>query len=124
MMKRVTKILSTLALGTLIATTAVAGDKKKLDPETGLILGKGFDEVKANCTVCHSAKFIILQKGDRDTWLQMIRWMQATQGLWNFDEKTENTILTYLATNYPPVEGGRRSNLPHTMLPPNPYDKK
>ncbi len=27
---------------------------------------------------CHSAKFITFQKGDRDTWLAMIRWMQKT----------------------------------------------
>ncbi len=89
----------------------------KYDKDTGLIIDKGVDIVKGNCTACHSAKFIILQKGDRDTWLAMIRWMQKTQGLWEFDKETENTILTYLAKNYPPGKASRRPNLKQSEMP-------
>jgi hypothetical protein len=95
----------------------------KVDEQTGLIIAPGFEEVKTNCTVCHSAKFITLQRGDKASWLSMIRWMQKTQGLWEFDKPLEETILTYLATNYPPGKASRRPNLKHTALPPNPYEK-
>lgn len=96
--------------------------KAKLDKETGLIIAPGMEEVKTNCIACHSAKFITFQKGDRDTWLAMIRWMQKTQGLWEFDKKTEDTILTYLETNYPPGKSSRRPHLKANALPQNPYD--
>lgn len=96
----------------------------KIDPKSGLKIAPGWETVKANCTACHSAKFIIAQQGDRKTWLEIIRWMQRTQGLWPLDPKTENTILTYLATQYPPVQGGRRPNLPAGALPPNPWKQR
>jgi hypothetical protein len=47
----------------------------------------------------------------------MIRWMQKTQGLWSFDEKTEDTILSYLAANYPPGKSSRRRNLSPAEMP-------
>ncbi|MEW6552517.1 MAG: hypothetical protein AB1389_10360 [Campylobacterota bacterium] len=93
----------------------------EIDKETGLKIATGFEEVKTNCTVCHSAAFIVHQKGDRDTWHAMIKWMQKTQGLWEFDKETEDKILTYLSTNYPPGKAGRRDNLKTSLMPPNPY---
>ena len=80
-------------------------------------MAPGWETVKTHCTVCHSAKFITFQRGDRETWTSMIRWMQKTQGLWTFDPKTEDTILTYLADNYPPGKPSRRKNLPPGDLP-------
>ena len=114
------KAFSKLALSfaALMALTLSANAAKvKYDKATGLKVAPGMDVVIANCTVCHSAKFITLQKGDRDTWLQMIRWMQKTQGLWEFDAKTEDTILTYLEKNYPPGKASRRPNLKLKDLP-------
>ncbi len=117
-----TKIISIAALSLLLTTSINAADKKNVDPETGLIIAKGFEEVKENCTVCHSASFILLQKGDRQTWKEMVVWMQETQGLWQFDPKTEDLILTYLATNYSPGDTiERRTSLPPSALPKNPY---
>lgn len=89
----------------------------EIDKQSGLIVAKGIESVKTNCTVCHSAKFIILQRGDRDTWKSMIRWMQKTQGLWEFTPEIEDEILTYLETNYPPGEASRRPNLKAKDLP-------
>lgn len=88
-----------------------------IDPASGLVIADGWEAVRANCTVCHSAKFITFQRGDRDSWKSMIRWMQKTQGLWSFDEKTEDTILSYLAANYPPGKSSRRKNLSPADLP-------
>lgn len=87
------------------------------DPDSGLIVAPGWEVVKTNCTVCHSAKFITWQRGDRDTWHSMIRWMQQTQGLWQFTPEVEKKILDYLATNYPPDEPSRRKNLPPSAMP-------
>ncbi len=97
---------------------------QSIDPESGLKIAPGWEAVKRQCTVCHSAKLIIGQRGNRDTWLATIRWMQETQGLEEMDPKTERLILDYLATNYSPGFAGRRANLPATSLPPNPWQNK
>ncbi len=111
-------LLSILCIATLsLHAGSAKKEPVKFDKDTGLKIAKGVETVKANCTACHSAKFIILQKGDRDTWLSMIRWMQKTQGLWKFDAKTEDTILTYLETNYPPGKASRRANLKLSDMP-------
>ena len=79
----------------LFSGQTVAGESQvvgvtriKTDRESGLKIAPGWETVKTNCTGCHSARLIVFQKGDRDTWLAIIRWMQKTQGLWNFDKKT------------------------------------
>ncbi len=113
-MKKLIKLPLFLICTSLLSLNLQAS---KIDKDSGLIIAPGMDIVKTNCTVCHSAKFITLQKGDRDTWLSMIRWMQDSQGLWQFDAKTEDTILTYLETNYPPSDISRRSNLEEKYLP-------
>lgn len=120
-MKKLTKLLAMVAIGSLFATSAMcADDKVKTDPETGLIIAQGFEDVKNNCTVCHTAKFIIAQSANKEGWTTMIRWMQKTQGLWEFDKQTEETILNYLATNYPQRAVGRRAPLPPSLMPPAP----
>ena len=103
-----------------LSAAAVEIKAVALDPDSGLAIAPGWEVVKTHCTVCHSAKFITFQRGDRDTWTSMIRWMQKTQGLWQFDDKTEDTILTYLSKNYPPGKSSRRRNLSPGDLPPNP----
>jgi hypothetical protein len=128
-MRTLTKVIGTLALSAVFALSVNAAGPKKvkevkaIDPATGLIVDKGVQDVIANCTVCHSAKFILLQRGDRQTWKDMIVWMQKTQGLWEFDPKTEKSILDYLAKNYAPDDKiERRKNLPLSALPKNPYE--
>lgn len=93
----------------------------QVDKETGFILAEHWETVRDNCTDCHSAKLVTAQRGDRKTWTDIIRWMQATQGLWQFDAETEKQILQYLATNYAPKARGRRQPIPPLLMPPNPY---
>ncbi len=96
--------------------------EKQIDPQTGLIVDVGYELVKRNCTVCHSSKFILLQRGDRKDWQEMIVWMQETQGLWEFTPDTQNAILDYLAKNYAPEDKiERRKNLSPSQRPSNPY---
>ncbi len=84
---------------------------EQVDPQTGLIIDQGFDTVKKQCTVCHSAKLIVQNRATRQGWVDTIRWMQDTQGLQKLDPKTEQEILSYLSKNYAPKAQGRRSPL-------------
>ncbi len=73
---------------------------QKIDKITGMIIDDNWELVKVNCISCHSAKIIIQQGVDRDTWKEIIVWMQEEQGLWQLDINIENKILDYLAKNY------------------------
>ena len=87
----------------------------EIDKETGLVIASGFEHVKKTCTVCHSPMLITQNKADRDGWLEMIRWMQAKQGLWPLEPDVENAILDYLAANYGPTAASRRPPLEVTF---------
>jgi hypothetical protein len=111
---------SKVVLASLLVVTTVSA--QETDAETGLIIADGYQLVKTNCTVCHSAQNIIRQSGNRITWLGLIRWMQNTQGLWEFETDVEKQILDYLETNYGPKEVSyRRPLIPFALMPPNPY---
>lgn len=106
-----------LVLG-LSVTSVVAAEK---DPTTGFIIAPGWETVRNNCIACHSAGLVTQNSGSRAHWLSMIRWMQETQGLWPFDDNTENTILEYLSSYYGPKDDARRPALRIDQLPENPY---
>jgi hypothetical protein len=78
--------------------------------QTGLIYAEGFDIVRGTCTACHSAKLVTQNRATREGWEEMIRWMQASQGLWDLGAN-EPAILNYLAANYAPKDIGRRASL-------------
>jgi hypothetical protein len=90
----------------------------EIDDATGLIKNSGWEMVRIHCGGCHSHALVTAQRADRQTWLDIIRWMQATQNLWQFDPETETTILDYLANNYPPQPNRRRAPIPPSLLPP------
>ncbi|MGF1682797.1 hypothetical protein [Photobacterium minamisatsumaniensis] len=99
-----------------VIPTSYASDPKGHDEQTGLIIDTGYELVKGNCTVCHSAKIIVQNRLSRESWLASIRWMQETQGLWPLSVN-EKPILDYLEKNYGPTTVGRRANLPAALLP-------
>ena len=115
------------AAATEPATVAPAGehavDTPRLDPSSGLVIDQGWELVRGTCSACHSARLVTQNRGSRETWKSMIRWMQETQGLWQLDPATENAILDYLARNYAPAASSRRAALPAELLPENPYHK-
>ena len=109
-----------IVCGLLLAGGAVAHDAD-LDPVSGLKMTGDWEIVRANCIACHSARLVTQQRGSATQWLNMIRWMQAKQNLWQFQPDVEQRIVTWLAENYPPSEDRRRAAIPPDLMPPNPY---
>lgn len=87
------------------------------DAASGLIKNPGWELVRAHCGGCHSHAVITQQRADRQTWLNIIRWMQATQNLWQFPADTESQILDYLAASYPLQPNRRRAPIPVSLMP-------
>lgn len=89
----------------------------EIDAASGLIKAPGWEAVRAHCGGCHSHALVTQQRADRQSWLDTIRWMQATQNLWQFDADLEAQILDYLASNYPPQSNRRRAPIPASLMP-------
>ena len=98
----------------MLPTATRAAD---IDVASGLIKNPGWEQVRAHCGGCHSHALVTGQRADRNTWLDIIRWMQATQNLWQFQAETEAQILDYLAANYPPQADRRRAPIPPSLMP-------
>ena len=103
-----------LVLACCLPMCASAAD---IDTATGLVKKPGWEQVRAHCGGCHSHALVTSQRADRQTWLDIIRWMQATQNLWQFPPETEAQILDYLASSYPPQPNRRRAPIPPSLLP-------
>ena len=109
-----------LLLTALILNSPALMAADEIDAATGLIVNPGWEMVRIHCGGCHSHAIVTGQRADRQTWLDIIRWMQATQNLWQFDPATETQMLDYLATNYPPQPNRRRAPIPTSLLPSPP----
>ena len=116
-MRKRALVAAALALLASLSTARASG--RELDSATGLLIAPGFEAVKANCTVCHSAKLVAQMRGDRHDWKALIQWMQQTQNLWALPPPTESAILDYLSTYYAPSRArSRRAPLAARFLPP------
>ncbi|EPA00279.1 hypothetical protein A33Q_0150 [Indibacter alkaliphilus LW1] len=78
--------------------------------EVGLVQGEGLQLVLTNCTNCHSAKLVTQNRFTREGWIQVIQWMQDTQGFWDLGPY-EEPIVDYLSTHFAPEARGRRMPL-------------
>ena len=103
-----------LTAGLLTFTPLLMADT---DPESGLVIAPGWEQVKVHCGVCHSLKLVTQNSGDRETWLGLIRWMQETQNLWPLPPEVENQVLDYLSVNYAARLNQRRPPLPANLMP-------
>jgi hypothetical protein len=110
------RLRGVLALLAMFAGGAAVAEQD-VDEATGLRIGPGWELVRAHCGGCHSHRIVTNQRADRQTWLDIIRWMQETQNLWDFDAETEAAILDYLAASYPPRPNRRRAPIPPTLMP-------
>ncbi len=100
----------------LVAMPVLAED---IDEATGLIRDDGWLQVRAHCGGCHSHALVTSQRASRNAWEAMIRWMQETQNLWQFQPEVEAQILDYLAKNYPTQPNRRRAPLAPHLMPGN-----
>ena len=105
----------------VLAAATSAAEEPALDAFTGLKMAGDWELVRNNCVACHSAKLVTQQRGSKEQWLKMIRWMQESQNLWQFDPETEAKIIGYLARYYPPREQSRRAPIASELMPRNPY---
>lgn len=101
-----------------VLLTAGRGIAQEIDAASGLVKAPGWELVRIHCGGCHSHKLVTGQRADRQTWLAIIRWMQETQNLWQFDPQTEAGILDYLSSAYPPLPNRRRAPIPPQLMPP------
>lgn len=108
-------------LGMALLFLPLGAVAQETDADTGLVKAEGWETVRNNCVACHSASLVTQNSGSRNHWENLIRWMQDTQGLWELQAETEETILDYLAEYYGPKEDSRRPALPRTLMPDNPY---
>lgn len=106
-----------LMFSVLFGMGSLLAQEPAIDTDSGLVIDEHWQLVKAHCTVCHSANQVTQQRGNRETWLRLIRWMQEKQGLWQFDAQTESRILDYLEKNYAPSAAHRRPPLSPDLLP-------
>ena len=90
---RVKLLISTMILVTMIHATEV-------DMTTGLIVDRGLSDIKENCTICHTGRFIVVNGGDRKFWKEKITAMQDGFGLWELRKGQKDRILDYLTKNY------------------------
>ena len=118
-LKRLSGLTVLLALP--IGHAVLAAEEIELDPFTGFAMVGDWQLVRSNCIACHSARLVTQQSGSESQWLNVIRWMQEKQNLWDFDPLTEAKIIAYLAQNYPPKTVQRRAAIPPDLMPPNPF---
>lgn len=111
---RVTLIIAALLWALPVPLPA---EPAELDKASGLVVAPGWQMVRAHCGACHSLKLVTTQRGDREHWLKLIRWMQETQELWDLPPAIEDQMLDYLATHYGEQDWGRRPPLPARLLP-------
>lgn len=100
----------------LIGCTVIAEEQLPIDKTSGLVIDTGFEQVRGNCIACHSLAIVTQNRMSRDSWLETIRWMQKSQGLWPL--QNEPLILDYLAKHYSPVDTGRRKQISAELRPP------
>lgn len=110
------RYLAVLGLVSFATLTPVNAQDGMISGE--LVHDDGWELVFAHCSACHSLQIVTSNRGDRATWLRLIRWMQETQNLWQIEPVTEGRLLSYLERNYGPEEAVRRAQLPAHLLPP------
>ncbi len=98
--KRLLNITVAVLTTVVVSTQTCSAEPPPIDPDTGLIIDKGFKTVDAYCVGCHTGKKIREHHATREGWQATILKMQQT-GEWKFDAATEKLVLDYLSNNYP-----------------------
>jgi hypothetical protein len=73
---------------------------QKIDPVTKLVVDVGLEDIKENCTVCHTGRFIVVNGGNKKFWYYKIKLMQKAYGLWDIPKDKQERIVNYLSKYY------------------------
>jgi len=84
----------------LLIATVMASQKLQTDRVTGLVDDIGLQDVKENCTVCHTGRFIVINGGNKKFWAYKIGLMQNAFGLWKLKPEVKKRIINYLSKYY------------------------
>jgi len=82
--------------------------------------GKGQQLVSERCSTCHSTSVVANSRKDRETWKRTISTMRRNMkdaNLKDLSEEEADTILNYVAINFPPLpKPDPNSRLPRTLM--------
>ena len=81
-------------------TLTILAAETKTDSTTGLIIDEGMSDIKENCTVCHTGRFVVVNGGNRNFWKKKIYIMQNAYGLWEINRQQKERMIKYLSKNY------------------------
>ena len=84
----------------ILLSSIIVLNAKNIDPVTGLIRAKGLSDIKENCTICHTGRFIVVNGGGKSFWAHKIKTMHDAYGLWELTDAQKKRIVDYLSTNY------------------------
>ncbi len=88
-------------LAPLAATPDSAPPEAAPNPEFGDLPDTvGAEETYYQCVACHSTAIIRQQHLTDARWDYLWTWMVEDQGMYEPDEETKNTIMTYLKTHF------------------------
>jgi len=111
---------SALSLSVGCALLLTAAEVGAVDADAALLpAAPGVELVQRHCVACHSLALVASQRGDRDFWIHLIRWMQAEHNLWQLPPPEESALLDYLSTELGASAGARRLALPPHLMPPD-----
>ncbi|MDG9666398.1 hypothetical protein [Hahella sp. CR1] len=75
--------------------------------------GPGSQEAGALCGACHSLALVKQQGLSKESWDEVLTWMQEEQGMPELNAELRSLILEYLSTNFnPETHAQRRNNAP------------
>jgi hypothetical protein len=82
------------------------------EEETVLPEGHGRAETFGYCVACHSTAIIRRSHFSRDQWEGLMDWMTEKHGMNRLEGELRETIVTYLATHFAPVQAPSRGRNP------------
>ena len=99
-----------LAVAFLVVPVALWAAEQKtivLPSDNGMAMlmpGAGMEVARANCLICHSTDYIVLQpRGDAKQWQAVVTKMIKVFGA-PVSPETEKTIVEYLSSAYGPAK--------------------
>jgi hypothetical protein len=102
-----------------LATVLIAAPVVAQDNDVKLPDGPGKPIVQKMCTGCHSLKTVTSKRATKEQWSATVQQM-VSRGAEGTDEEIE-TVIDYLAKNFPPQSGDKPASAPAPQSALKPY---